>query len=101
MTTHTARNHPNEPRPVHGPSSIPLMTREVHHQPTTASATSTTTSARWARTAANAGRRPSPADEPTGRAFAIRSGCPRELRRRQPCLGLELDAEGVDARPLR
>src|SRR5947209_4879780 len=61
---------------------------------------SASTSPRRTRTAANAGPRPLPVMGWV-RSAAIRSGGPREVRRRQAGLSLVLDAEGVDARSLR
>ena len=46
ITTQTLMNHPNVPRAVHGPLSMPCICWIVHHQPRPASATRTTTNAR-------------------------------------------------------
>src|SRR3954447_13840754 len=95
ITTQTPRNQPSAPSPLHGPSSMPLICRAVHHQPTAARAKRTATSPRRTRTAANAGARPPP---PAGGACAgalTGSRGPGELRGGQPRLPLVPDAEGV------
>ena len=46
ITTQTLMNQPNVPSPVHGPLSMPRICWSVHHHPSAASATRTTTSTR-------------------------------------------------------
>ena len=48
------------------------------------------------RAAANAGARPEPRDASAWTEAVNRSGCPGELRLREPGLPFELDAEGAD-----
>src|SRR6476659_2897233 len=103
IPTQVARNQPNVPSPVHGPSSMPCIRSSVHHQPTAARAKSPATSPNRARAAEKAGASPAP---PGPRSCACAepikgSGGPRELRRREPGLAFVLDAEGVDLRALR
>src|SRR5437879_44170 len=97
ITTQTPRNQPNEPRPVHGPLSIPRIWSPVHHQPTAATTSSSATRPRRARTADSAGAKPPPAGKPAGAVTLMASGGPGELGRRQAGLALVLDPEGVDA----
>src|SRR4051794_30249284 len=100
ITTQTPRNQPSAPSAVHGPASMPPISRTVHHQPAAARANSSATRPSRTRTAAKAGASPPPA----GRTWAgalTGSRCPGELRRGQPGLPLVADAEGVDPRALR
>ena len=60
ITTQVARNQPNAPSPVQGPSSMPRIRSRVHHQPIPARAKSPATSAKRARAAEKAGARPAP-----------------------------------------
>src|SRR3954454_17795010 len=92
ITAQTPRNQPSVPRPVHGPSSIPLIRSPVDHQPTAATATRSGMSESCDR-AALRGR--------AGAAALIRSGGAGELGLRQSRLALVLHAEGADARALR
>src|SRR6478735_2527900 len=101
MTTQTPRNQPNVTRPVQGPLSIPRICPAVHHQPTPASRKRTATRPSCARVAAKAGRSPVPAVGGAGCVPVMRSGGPREVRRREAGLPLVLDAERADPRPLR
>src|SRR3954449_981674 len=101
MTTQMPRNQPNVPRPVQGPSSMPRICPTVHHQAPPARMRRTTTRPKRARLAANAGRRPPPADEAADRISVMPSGGPREVRLRQSGLPLVLDAERADPRSLR
>src|SRR4051812_37899994 len=100
ITTQTPRNQPRAPSAVHGPSSIPLISRTVHHQPTAASAKSSTTRPSRTRTAAKAGARPPPPVGEVCTGTLIASRGPGELRGRQAGLALVPDAEGVDPRAL-
>src|SRR4051794_39347817 len=102
ITTQTLRNQPNEPRPVHGPLSMPRIWSPVHHHPNAAAPNRSATNPSRARVAENAGASPAPDDGRAARAVAlIGSGGPRELGCREPGLALVLDPKGVDARPLR
>src|SRR4051794_28647561 len=101
ITTQTPANHPSVPRPVQGPSSIPLMRSLVHHQLIAASASSTAMRPRRARVAASAGARPAAAGARSCAAVITASGGPGELRRGQSGLALVLDAERADLRALR
>src|SRR3954451_15452644 len=99
ITTHTPRNQPSAPSPVHGPPSIPPICRAVHHQPAPASAKSSAINPSCVRAAARACPRPSA--RPTSassRAASNSSGSPGEGRAREPRLPLVLDPEGVDPR---
>src|SRR3954454_226920 len=82
ITAHAPRNQPSVPRPVHGPSSMPLIRSPVDHQPTAATAHSTAMS--------QSCDRPAPMAR-TGAAVLIRSGGPGELGCRQPRFPLVLD----------
>src|SRR5215207_2467657 len=104
ITIQTPRNQPSAPRSVPGPSSIPRMRSAVDHQATPESTSSRAISATRARAAAKAGARPVAAvggasELPT--APMVTSGSPGEPRRREGCLALVVDAEGVDARARR
>src|SRR5262245_20544761 len=101
ITTQIARNHENAPSPVHGPSSIPRIWSADHHQLIAARATSRRTKPRRARTATSAGPSPPPLGRRACTGALTVSGGPGELGRREAGLALVLDAEGVDARPLR
>src|SRR5690349_11933772 len=101
MTTQIPRNQPKPPREVQGPASMPRIRPAVHHQPTPAAAKSASTSSSRVRTAAYAGDRPRPAAGRAGCRTVMRSGGPGEVRVGDARLALVLDAEGVDARPLR
>src|SRR4051794_23135098 len=94
-------NQPKVPSADHGPLSIPLINRAVHNQPSAASPNRTTTSARWARAALNAGRMPTPTLAGADWTPVMGSGGPGEVGLGEPGLPLVLDAEGVDPRPLR
>src|SRR6201989_1198789 len=93
ITTQTPMNQPNPPRPLHGPLSMPRISRTVHHQPTAASAKRATMRPACARMAPYAGRRPGP---PTVSVSGIDLGGPGEVRLRQARLALVGDAESVD-----
>src|SRR3954452_5079296 len=103
ITTQTPTNQPSPPRLVHGPPSMPRISRAVQTHPTAATANSAATRPSRARAAAYPGR--SPAGRPTsGGAPAVsvmRSGGPGELGLRQTRLAFVGDAEGVDPRPFR
>src|SRR5262245_22085003 len=101
ITTQLARNHEDAPSPVHGPSSIPRIWSADHHQLIAARATSRKTRPRRARTATSAGASPPPLGRPACAGALTVSGGPGELGRREAGLSLVLDAESVDARPLR
>src|SRR3954468_620027 len=101
ITTQTPANQPSVPRPVQGPSSIPLMRSLVHHQLIAASASSAAMRPRRARVAASAGARPAAAGARSCAAVITASGGPGELRRGESGLALVLDAERVDLRALR
>src|SRR2546421_1830413 len=101
ITTHTPRNQPAAPRPVHGPSSIPRIWPAVHHQPMPARVKSRATRPSRARAAANAGVRPPPRRTLPCAVAVTRSGGPGELGGRETGLALVLDPEGVDPRTLR
>src|SRR4051794_7175014 len=58
ITTQTPRNQPTLPRPVHGPASMPRISRAAHAQPTPATTKSPATSPSRARAAAYTGPRP-------------------------------------------
>src|ERR1700754_135433 len=97
ITTHVPRNHANDPRPVHGPASMPRIWPTVHHHPTPARTNSAATSPSCDRAAANAGAGPA-----CGRAeTATGSGRPGEAGLREPGPAVERDPERVDARALR
>src|SRR5437762_1591149 len=96
MTTHTARNQPTVPSPVHGPLSIPCIWLNVHHQPMPARAKSRAIRPSRARAAANAGARPAPPETRFGAETVMRSGCPGELGCGEAGLAFVLDTEGAD-----
>src|SRR5438270_705306 len=102
ITTHTARNQPNVPRPAHGPWSIPRIRPHVHHQPSAAMAKSSATSPSRARAAARAGARPPARSARSVRtrsgagAITFGSGCPGELGGGDARPSLVGDPERVD-----
>src|SRR4029453_6968065 len=100
ITTQMPRNHPNEPRPVQGPLSIPLIRSPVHHQQRAATGKSTSTRPTRARTADIAGARSPLARRPACAGALIVSSGPGELGGREASLALVLDPERVDACPL-
>src|SRR5689334_22389553 len=100
ITTQIPRNQPRLPRLVHGPASMPCISRTVHTQLIAATAKSTATRPQRARAAAYAGARPVLPPCATG-DDAMGSGSPGELGLGQSRLALVGDAEGVDARARR
>src|SRR4026209_1410131 len=99
LTTQKPRNQPDEPRPVHGPLSIPRIRSPVHHQPRAARVNSRATSPSRVRTADSAGARPPLAARSACGGALNSSSRPGELGRREPGLAFVLDPEGVDTRP--
>src|SRR3954451_12275469 len=101
ITSHTPANQPSVPRPVQGPSSMPLMRSLVHHQLTAANARRRTMSPRRARTATSAGARPAVAGARSCAVAIMTSGGPGELGGGESRLCLVLDSAGADLRALR
>src|ERR1700736_3511506 len=97
ITTQTPRNQLKEPRPVHGPLSIPRICSPVHNQPIAATVKRSATRPIRARTADNAGASPPPGGRPVCAEALTASSGPGELGRREAGLALVLDPEGVDA----
>src|SRR3954463_1975146 len=83
ITTQTPTNQPSDPRPVQGPSSMPLIRSLVHHQMTGAGGSNRTPGPRRARAAVSAGARPVAAGKPSCVAVVTASGGPRELGGRE------------------
>src|SRR6201989_672414 len=103
ITTQVARNQPSVPSPVHGPSSMPRIRSIVHHQPRPAITKRLAPRPIRARAAVRAGASPAvavPRSCAYGAEDITRSGGPRELCRREPCLAFVLDPEAVDPRAL-
>src|SRR5207244_2482167 len=88
ITTHTPRNQPRPPGPVHGPLSIPCIWSAVHHQPMPARTKSNATRPKRARIAERAGPGPLAARGPACAGAIIASGGPGEVGRRQAGLAL-------------
>src|SRR5690242_1397820 len=80
---------------------MPSIWPMVHHHPAAARPRSSAMSPSRARVAAYAGASPAPPGAPLDASAITPSGGPRELGRREPCLSLVLDAEGVDSRSRR
>src|SRR5438309_50854 len=100
ITTQTPRNQPSLPSPVHGPLSMPRICSAVHHQPMPARVSSIATRPSRRRAAAKAGVTSPPRPGRVAISRTVGSGGPGEVRGRQACLALVLDAEGIDPRAL-
>src|ERR1700736_1076207 len=88
ITTQTPRNQLKEPRPVHGPLSIPRICSPDHNQPRAATVKRTATKASRVRTADIAGASPPLAGRLACAEALIASSGPGELGRREAGLSL-------------
>src|SRR5205807_751684 len=87
ITSQTPMNQPKPPSPVHGPLSMPRISRAVHTQPAAARTNSDATRPSRARAAVSAGLRPVLAARSRSRTVIGSSG-PGELRLRHSGLAL-------------